>query len=209
VPIRPMLLAAGLLAVVCGAAAQSPPPPPAPNLPPAPPATPDIVGPVLPRSVPGAPALPDVGPGVVPAPYQKSVEQMILDLEVLTAQKAQIEKKSSELRAGIRKKLDALNDRVSKIDGGKGKEAKGGGPARVGRVQLEGFAGTDEPKVLEVLEAAGLRPGQILRYPELEATRSRIERMGFKRVEVVELPNELESDFKDVLVRCEQSSDRR
>lgn len=203
-PIRLMLLAAGLLAVVCGAGAQAPPPSPAPTLPPAPPALPDIVGPVFPRPVPVAPAIPDVGPGVVPAPYQKSVEQMILELESLTEQKAQIEKKAGELRGEIRKKLDALNDRVSKIDGGKGKGATGGGPTRVGRVRLEGFAGKDEPKVLEVLEAAGLRPGQILRYPELEATRGRIERMGFQRVEVVELPNEADSEFKDILVRGEK-----
>lgn len=203
-PIRPVLLAAGLLAVVCGAGSQAPPPSPAPALPPAPPALPDIVGPVLPKSGPVAPALPDVGPGVVPAPYQKSVEQMVLELEALTEQKAQIEKKANELRAEIRKKLDALNDRVSKIDGGKGKEAKGGGPARVGRVRLEGFAGKDEPKVLEVLEAAGLRPGQIIRYPELEATRGRLERMGFKGAEVVELPGEMASESKDILVRCEK-----
>ncbi|MBN9521157.1 hypothetical protein J0H58_21990 [bacterium] len=79
-------------------------------------------------------------------------------------------------------------------------------PARVGCIQLKGFAKKDEEKVSQ---AVGVRSGQIIRYPECEAARERVEKLGYKGVEVVELPNEMASEFKDILVRCAPAAESR
>jgi hypothetical protein len=118
------------------------------------------------------------------------------------AQKSDILKREADLKAAVQKKLEGLQKQADNLGAGPAPEGrKAGVPARVGRVQLQGYAAEDEPKVLEVLETAGLRPGQVLRYPELEATRSRLEGLGFKRVEVIELPYEADTEFRDILVR--------
>src|SRR5262249_59017824 len=54
-------------------------------------------------------------------------------------------------------------------------EGDGGPPARVGRVILEGNTVTQDRVIMNQLD---LRPGQILQYPEVEAARIRLARLG-------------------------------
>ena len=73
-------------------------------------------------------------------------------------------------------------------------------PDRVGRVVIEGNTATPDRVVLWLL---ALRPGQILKYPQLEASRKMLGCGLFDRttpptVEVI--ANELDS-FKDIRVR--------
>ncbi len=49
--------------------------------------------------------------------------------------------------------------------------------------------------------ALGMRPGQVLQYPALEAARAKLEKAGFKSVTVEVLPNELDTTFKDIRVK--------
>ncbi|MBX9581056.1 MAG: outer membrane protein assembly factor BamA, partial [Gemmataceae bacterium] len=76
-----------------------------------------------------------------------------------------------------------------------------GRPDRVGQVTIEGNTITQDRVIMNQL---GIYPGQILQYPRLEDARMRLARLGIfdpnnpPQVEVV--PNELDSDFKDVRV---------
>jgi outer membrane protein assembly factor BamA len=75
-------------------------------------------------------------------------------------------------------------------------------PDRVGRVIIEGNTATPDRVILLQLD---FRPGQILQYPQLDATRKQLAKLGLfdaadpPTVEV--LPNELDSTFKDIRVR--------
>lgn len=79
-------------------------------------------------------------------------------------------------------------------------------PDRVGRVIIEGNTVTQDRVILNQVP---LRPGQILQYPLLEDARMRLARLGIfdpanpPTVDV--LPNELDSSFKDILVRVNET----
>jgi len=81
-----------------------------------------------------------------------------------------------------------------------------GTPDRVGRVIIEGNSVTQDRVIMNQLD---LRPGQVLQYPKLEDARMRLARLGIfdaanpPSVEVI--PNELDSEFKDVLVRVNET----
>ena len=81
-----------------------------------------------------------------------------------------------------------------------------GKPNRVGRVIVEGNTVTQERVVENQL---GLYPGQILQYPLLEDGRMRLARLGIFDAQnpptVEELPNEMDNEFKDILVRVQET----
>ena len=75
-------------------------------------------------------------------------------------------------------------------------------PDRVARIVIEG--NTDTPgRVIQ--GQLGLWSGQILDYTRLPAARDRLRRCGlFEDAAVEVLPNEFDSQFKDVLVRVRE-----
>ncbi|HUR55735.1 MAG TPA: POTRA domain-containing protein, partial [Gemmataceae bacterium] len=81
-----------------------------------------------------------------------------------------------------------------------------GQPDRVGRVIVEGNEVTQDRVILNQLD---LRPGQVLQYPRLEDARIRLARLGIFDPEnpptVEVLPNELDSTFKDIRVRVNET----
>jgi hypothetical protein len=194
VSIRTVLVSTALLAV-CGAAASQPQPPPRLEFPiPSPPAS------VPPPEVP-VPA--DFKKPT--APVEKSVDDLLNELERIQAQKAALEKQEQELKAAIRKKLEAQAERLKKL-GVAPKDAKDAKePDRVGRIIIEGNTKTSDSKILNLLN---LRPGQLLRYPALEESRKNLETAGFRGVFVEVVPNELDSTFKDIRVKVDESGRR-
>ncbi|MBP3959681.1 hypothetical protein J8F10_30920 [Gemmata sp. G18] len=186
--IRLLLASAGLLGF-CGALhAQQPVPQPVPN-----PGGSLIPSPGLP--VPGNPTFPS--PTVPPVPREKSVDDLIAELEHLSAQKAELEKKEQELKTLLRKKVQLQTERLQKL----GVAPKPAEPDRVGRIILEGTAENDEKKILDMI---GIRPGEVLRYPVLEETRTKLEKAGFREVVVEVVPNKQDAQFKDIRVRVEE-----
>ena len=178
---RALVISAALL-IVSGAAHSQPKPAPAP-----PPSQPPAV------FIPAAP--PVTVP--VPPPPPPSVEQLLDELERVQAQKAALEKKEQELKAAIRKKLEAQTERLKKL-GVAPQPAKEAEPDRVGRIIIEGNTKTPDEKIHALLE---LRPGQILQYPKLDTARTRLEKAGFSGATVEVLPDEIGSTFKDVRVK--------
>jgi hypothetical protein len=81
-------------------------------------------------------------------------------------------------------------------------------PDRVGRIVIEGNTATPDRVILGAL--LDLRPGQILRYPQLDAARKLLGCGLFDRatpptVEVI--PNELDGTFKDIRIRLTERPD--
>jgi outer membrane protein assembly complex protein YaeT len=81
-----------------------------------------------------------------------------------------------------------------------------GEPDRVGNIYIEGNTVTQERVIRNQLN---LFPGQVLQYPKLEDARMRLARLGIfdaqNPPEVIALPNEFDSNFKDVLVRVQET----
>lgn len=193
---RIAFVAAALLVVSAVAHSQPQPKPPPATIPP----------PNVPTAPPAAPAwkLEPLGPTTPPAPREKFVDELLAELEDLQAQKARLEKQETELKAAIRKKLDAQAERLKKL-GVAPQPAKDKEPDRVGRITIEGNTKTPDGKILALVD---LHPGQVLPYPELEAARARLTKAGFRDVTVELLPNELDSTFKDVRVKVTESNKR-
>ena len=191
--IRTVLVSVALLAL-CGAVSSQPPQlPPLPvpgRLDFSPPAPPGVPSPLT-FEVPAAPPV----PAKPTPPAEKSVEELLNELERVQAQKAALEKQELELKTTVRKKLEQQAERLQKL-GVAPKDAKM--PDRVGRIIIEGNDAKDEKKILE---AVGMRPGQVLQYPVLEFARARLEKAGFKSVTVEVIPGELDPMFKDIRVR--------
>jgi hypothetical protein len=146
--------------------------------------------PAVPPPLPAPPAIPA-------PPPPKTVEQLVQELEAVQAQKAALLKREADLKAEVRKKLAELNQRVEKLDPAPD-AAKAGEPSRVGRVLLDGFGAEDDAKVLK---AVGVSPGQVIQYPALVEARDRLEKLGYRDVEVVPLPGEQDPVFNDILVK--------
>lgn len=191
---RKLIVFFGLFAVVCGAATSQPKPVPIAPTPPSLVPTPPGTG-AAPIGIPTAPAY-------VPPP-EKSVEELLTDLERVQAQKAELDKREQELKATIRKKLEKQAERLNKLGVMPKKEEKE--PDRVGRITIEGNVKTPDKKILALVE---LQPGQILPYPELEAARSRLQKAGFRDATVEVIPNEVDSHFKDIRVKVIEKDDR-
>lgn len=109
------------------------------------------------------------------------------------AQEKRLKEMLAELVA-LQKQIDDLRTRVE------ADMKKAAGPHYVGRVLVVGFAPQDEPKVLAIVEKAGLRPGLTIRDPAVEEVRGRLLTAGLK-CEVTVLPGEAESQRRDVRVR--------
>ncbi len=81
-----------------------------------------------------------------------------------------------------------------------------GAAKRVGRVRIEGNEVTQDRVILNQLD---LRPGQIFEYPQIEAAKMRLARLGIfdgdspPSVEVI--PNEWDSMYQDILVRVKET----
>jgi hypothetical protein len=130
-------------------------------------------------------------PRAVAPPAEKSLDQLLDELEALRAQKAELEKKEAELTKAIRQKAERQADRMNRL----GLGAAPGLPDRVGRVVLVGGAGKDEKTILDLL---GLVPGQALSYPALEVARARLVKAGYRSATVEVRPGE--EGYKDVVV---------
>lgn len=75
-------------------------------------------------------------------------------------------------------------------------------PDRVGRVLIEG--NTDTPTRV-ILRCLALRPGEVLDYTQLPASRDRLKKSGlFGDASIEVVPNEFGGVFKDILVRVEE-----
>ena len=188
--LRTLFVSAGLLAIVCGSVYSGPSSP----LP-----TPEDLGPTRPPATIPPPSTP-----LPVIPKEKSVEELLDELERLQAQKAELEKKEQELKALVRKKLEKQAERLNKL-GVAPQPAKEPEPDRVGRIVIQGFAAKDEKKVREAL---GIVPGQILQYPALKEAPRRLEKAGFSGATVEVIPNELDSHFKDIRVKSAAELDR-
>ena len=148
---------------------------------------------------------PTVPPAVsvpVPPPPPPSVEQLLDALERIQAQKAAIEKQEQELKAAIRKKLEAQAERLKKL-GVAPQPAKEAEPDRVGQITIEGNTKTPDKTIRNMLS---LFPGQVLKYPQLEESRKTLEKYGFLGVTVEVVPGEADSHFKDVRVKVTEPS---
>lgn len=80
-------------------------------------------------------------------------------------------------------------------------------PDRVGRVLIEGNTATPDYLILGMLD---LRPGQVLRYPQLDAARPLLGRGFFDRADpptVEVIPNNRDGTFRDIRVRVTERPD--
>ncbi len=202
--IRTVFVSAILL-VCCGAVTSQPQPTPpgGPVVPPlyTPPTAPPVRAPaaVPPPAVPDprldfSPLAPPVFVKPTPPP-EKTVEDLLNELERVQAEKAELEKKEQELKATVRKKLELQAERLKKL-GVAPKDAKQ--PDRVGQIFIEGAAAKEEKKILDSL---GMTPGQVLHYPALEGARAKLEKAGFQDVTVEVLHGDLDPTFKNIRVR--------
>jgi hypothetical protein len=132
---------------------------------------------------------------VAPAPLEKSVDDLLGELEGLRAQKLELEKKEQELKVLVRKKLDQQTERLKKL----GIAPTAAVPDRIGQIILEGNTTRADEKILGML---GFRPGQVLAYPALEEARRKLEKAGFRDVTVeVLVSNPPDAPFKDIRVK--------
>lgn len=135
-------------------------------------------------------------PAVPVAPREKTVDELLSELEQVQAQKAALDKQEAELKAAIRKKLDAQAERLKKL--GVAGPAKDKEPDRIGRIVIEGNTKTAEQTIFFLIE---FRAGQVLHYPTLEAARQRLEKAGFTDVAVEVMPGAAHANYCDVRVK--------
>lgn len=165
----------------------------------APPAPPPATPPVIPP--PTFVVQPPPAVVVPPAPPpEKTVDQLLTDLERVQAEKAAIEKREQELKVLLRKKLEQQTERINKLGVGPSvapppKEKKA---ECVGRIIIEGNAKISTDKIRELIE---LQAGQILQPSVLEAARVKLEKYGFLGVTVEVVPGENDSLFKAIRVK--------
>ena len=203
---RIVFVSAALLVVSAAAHSQPQPKPPKPeNVADGP------KGPFKPPVTPPPPAngnlipAPSVPlPSIPPAPpREKTVDELLAELEHLQTEKAALETREQALKAALIKKLEAQAERLKKL--GVVAPAKEKEPDRVGKIIIEGNTKTPDEKILKLVE---LKPGQVLPYPELEAARARLAKAGFRDVTVEVLANELDAAFKDVRVKITEADKR-
>lgn len=204
--IRTLLGSITLLGVAFGSARSQQPSTYTPYPPPAQKSEPQTIPPTdLPtRSAPPAP--------------EKSLDQLLDELEALRDKKAEIEKKEAELTKAILRKSERQADRMNRLGvGGTGGlvpvapvpsvapvpaatsspplsvTAPAAVPDRIGRIVI--VNGKDEKKVLDLVKFVS---GQVLDYPSLEAARARLEKAGYPSATVEVIPGD--GGLKDVVV---------
>jgi hypothetical protein len=191
---RSLLLAAGVLVVGSWAGAQPLPAqlPAAPVVPSGgvvpglPPLVPSAPPALVPQPQPGElipPTVTSVPPIVPTAPAEKSIEQLLKELEGVQAQKADLLKREADLKAAVQKKLESIQKQVDKLGAGGAPGAnKADGPNLIRRVELMGFADRDEKEVNAIVAKAGLVPGGLLTKPMMDAVQGRLAMAGFPGV---------------------------
>jgi hemolysin activation/secretion protein len=155
-----------------------------------PPMPPPVIAPPMPP-LPIAPTIPSVQPT-----KEKSLDQLLDELETLRKQKAEMEKKEQELVKLIQQKADKHVERMKQL--GVVPRETSGEPKRIGRVLFEGFAEKDEKKLQNMLD---FTPGQILEFPMLEQARVRLMKAGYQMVLVEVQPKQSDSQYLDILVK--------
>jgi outer membrane protein assembly factor BamA len=127
---------------------------------------------------------------------EKSLDQMLDELEALRVQKAQMEKKEQELLKAIQQKAAKQAERMKQL--GTTSPAESKGPVRIRLIKIEGNERTTDGKIMKMVN---FLPGQVLEYPELEKARMRLEKAGFQRAAVEVIPNEGDSNYIDILIK--------
>ncbi len=129
------------------------------------------------------------------------MDDLLTELEAVQARMVELNKKEQELKAAVRQKLEKQAERLKKVGVG----PKATEPDRVGRILIEGNRKTADKKILEAL---GLAPGEVLRYPALEEARIKLEQTGLKDVSVEVVPGAPAPEFKDIRIRVREPFDR-
>jgi hypothetical protein len=171
--------------------------------------------------------VPPVTPSPPAPPPEKSVDDLLTELERVQAQKAELEKKEQELKATLRKKLEQQTERLQKLGvGPKAAKPAGSGPtghlniedvltdggSRIGlvtsprtqhiiidQVVTTGIADTERKLILD---AIGAEPGQVFLYPVvLDEMRNRLEKAGFRSATVEVLGGGPDSPSKTLVVK--------
>jgi hypothetical protein len=196
------VLALGIFALLCGTGSTQIS---QPTRPPQNSALPD-------PGLPGTPHLPttSTGPriGAVPSlpstsaaqlPKEKSLDQLLDELEAIRAKKVEMEKAEQELVKAIQQKSTKQAERMKQL--GLNPAAATDGPKRVGRIIIEGNTVTTDGKILKMLK---LRSGTVLEYPKLEEFRARLKKAGFQETSVELINNEWDSIYQDILVKVKE-----
>lgn len=109
-------------------------------------------------------------------------------------------------RVGVEERIVEVPDQPGAVRVQYEVQGDRGVPDRVGRVTIEGNSVTQDRVIMNQL---GIYPGQILQYPEIEDARMRLARLGIfdpqNPPDITVLPNELDSEFKDILVRVQET----
>lgn len=109
-------------------------------------------------------------------------------------------------RVGVEERLHEVPGRPGEVHVTYDVLGDTGGPRRVGRILIEGNTVTRDNVILNQID---LRPGQILQTPKLEDARMRLARLGIfdkaEPPEVMELPTDMDSEFRDVLVKVKET----
>jgi len=152
--------------------------------------------PVVPITPP-SPPLP-TAPIIVPTQpvKEKSLDQLLDDLESLRKQKAELEKKEQDLVKAILQKADKQADRLKQL--GLTTKTSLREPSRIGRILLQGIAEKDEEQVQKMLDFS---PGQVLEYPMLEQARVRLTKAGYQMVVVEAQPKQSDAQYLDIHVK--------
>jgi outer membrane protein assembly factor BamA len=150
-----------------------------------------------PHVFPTIPA-PTPTPSAQPA-KEKTLDQLLDELTSLRAQKAEMEKKEQDLIKVIQQKALKQNERMRQL--GLPPAATGSSPDRVGRIKIEGNTITTDGTICELLN---LPPGQVFDNTKLKEARERLERAGFESVIVEFISSDLDSGYKDILVRVKE-----
>jgi hypothetical protein len=166
---------------------------------------PQVIVPALPTPVQTPsqviiPAFPTPAPtpSVQPA-KEKTLDQLLDELTTLRAQKAEMEKKEQDLIKVIQQKAVKQNERMKQL--GLPPTPAGNSPDRVGRIIIEGNTVTTGGTICEMLN---LQPGQVLDNTKLKEARDRLEKAGFESVLVELISSELDSTYKDIMVKVKE-----
>ena len=198
--VRTLLGSVALLGIANGSAFSQPPKPStyAPYTPPAQKTEPQNIPPT------DVPTTPRVAPA-----QEKSLDQLLDELEALRDKRAEIEKKEAELTKAILRKSEKQADRMNRLGVGSSSVGVPAAPVpstvplsftkpqrvpdRIGRIVIVGAK--DDKKILDLVKFVS---GQVLEYPSLEAARARLEQAGYLSATVEVIPGD--GGFKDVVV---------
>ncbi|MDY3560187.1 hypothetical protein R5W23_001412 [Gemmata sp. JC673] len=161
---------------------------------------PTIAPPAIAPGGPGSAPSPQIVPPAAPVPppqTEKTVDDLLTELEQLRVQQTELAKREKELTEALRKKLQQQTERMQKL----GVAPKAPEPDRVGRILIEGNVKTPDGKILELLD---FHAGQVLKHSAIEDGRAKLEKAGFRGATINVTPNELDATFKDIHVKVSE-----